>query len=46
MLAAIGAGLYRSEAEGFAAMGGQAVRIQPDPEAVRLYEGIYAGMKE
>jgi sugar (pentulose or hexulose) kinase len=41
MLAAIGAGLHRGEAEAFAAMGGRAVRIEPDPEAVRRYEGIY-----
>ena len=35
MLAAIGAGLYRDEREAFAAMGGEAVRIAPDPAAVR-----------
>jgi sugar (pentulose or hexulose) kinase len=41
VLAAIGAGLYRDEREAFAAMGGKAIRIAPEPEAVREYEEIY-----
>jgi sugar (pentulose or hexulose) kinase len=41
MLAAIGAGLYPGEPEAFAAMGGRAERIAPEPEAVRRYEEIY-----
>jgi xylulokinase len=41
MLAATGAGLYRDEREAFAAMGGEAVRILPEPEAVRRYEEIF-----
>ncbi len=41
MLAAIGAGLHADEREAFAAMGGRAVEIRPEPEAVRRYESIY-----
>ena len=41
MLAAIGAGLHAGEREAFAAMGGQAVSIRPEPEAVRRYEELY-----
>jgi sugar (pentulose or hexulose) kinase len=42
MLAAMGAGLHASEQEAFAAMGGQAVSIRPEPAAVREYEELYA----
>jgi sugar (pentulose or hexulose) kinase len=42
MLAAIGAGLFADEREAFAAMGGQAVVLRPEPEAVRRYEEIGA----
>jgi sugar (pentulose or hexulose) kinase len=42
MLAAIGAGLYAGAREAFAAMGGRAVVIRPEPAAVRRYEEIYA----
>ena len=42
MLAAMGAGLHAGEREAFAAMGGGAVSIRPEPAAVREYEEIYA----
>ncbi len=42
MLAAIGAGLHPGEREAFAAMGGRAVSIRPEPAAVREYEEIFA----
>jgi sugar (pentulose or hexulose) kinase len=41
MLAAIGAGLHADEREAFAAMGGRAVSIRPEPAAVRRYKEVY-----
>lgn len=41
MLAAIGAGLHRGEAEAFRAMGGPQRTVRPAPEAVREYEERY-----
>ncbi len=41
VLASIGAGLHADEREAFAVMGGQAVRVEPEPAAVRRYEEIY-----
>ncbi len=46
ILAAVGAGIYRDEGQGFAAMGGRRTVIRPQHEAVRAYQGVYARYRE
>jgi xylulokinase len=41
ILAAMGAGLFRDEAEAFRAMGGEGTRIRPDADGVRVYDALY-----
>jgi sugar (pentulose or hexulose) kinase len=41
ILSAIGAGVYRNEAEAFRGMGGEGTGIEPDPGAVRVYGDLY-----